>query len=305
MKPISRIALLCVVSINAFASDITLDLNVIGNDQKLILNVKTDLPPQTILMANVVNPINQGGDGYAGSASAAVQANQVVQFGPFSRSGSRLSPGTYQVTVSTVMAALQPEEVQPFFGGHGERLTGRLVFTLPGTSERVVSQKFHFTIEADGSIANPPPDENTIGSADEKWQKVQGDGQEIYVRTNGFYYTKEHYSGYGFHTYIVANLPESDIVGAPQSIMHDVEGNCETRTYHKLGTLFFAGKNRSGVAMKQLPPDNVERTLVPMRRYPPSGAGCFRSQRQDRGTPSDLPRLFRQGLLTLFVLCQR
>ena len=49
----------------------------------------------------------------------------------------------------------------------------------------------------------------------------------------------------------------------PLSIMHDVEGNCETRTYHKLGTLFFAGKNRSGVAMKQLPPENVERTLVP------------------------------------------
>jgi hypothetical protein len=75
--------------------------------------------------------------------------------------------------------------------------------------------------------------------------------------TNGGFYPT------GFHTYIVANLPESDIVGAPQSIMHEVEGNCETRTYHKLGSLFFAGKNRSGTAMKEMPPEDLERKSVP------------------------------------------
>jgi hypothetical protein len=133
--------------------------------------------------------------------------------------------------------------------------------------------------------SNPPPDEHTIGSADDIWQKVQSDGREIYVKTNGRYYTTERSSGhafqsgdgktssgwdtikkrlvYGFDTYIVANLPESDIVGAPQSIMHEVEGDCETRTYHVLGSLFFAGKNRSGVAMQDMPPQEVERTLVP------------------------------------------
>lgn len=105
-------------------------------------------------------------------------------------------------------------------------------------------------------------DEKIIGSKDEVWQKIQSGGREIYVQTNGFYYTKENYSGYGFHTYVVANLPESDIVGAPESVMNDVEGNCESRTYHVLGSLFFAGKNRSGMAMHKTPSENVERKLA-------------------------------------------
>ncbi len=119
-------------------------------------------------------------------------------------------------------------------------------------------------INQDGSIASPAPGaEDTIGSENDKWQKVESGGKEIYVKTNGFYYTKPSYSSYGFHTYLVANLPESSIVGAPQSVMNDVEGNCETRTFHVLGTLFFTGKNRSGVAMKSLPGESVERKLVP------------------------------------------
>jgi Surface-adhesin protein E len=95
------------------------------------------------------------------------------------------------------------------------------------------------------------------GQADDKWQTVQSDGQEIFVMTNGYY------SGSVFRTYIVANLPESDVVGAPQSVMHEIEGNCETRRYHVLGHLFFAGKNRSGMAMESTPPEDFERELVP------------------------------------------
>jgi hypothetical protein len=45
--------------------------------------------------------------------------------------------------------------------------------------------------------------------------------------------------------------------------MNDVEGKCETRHYHVIGSLFFAGKNRSGVAMQNLPSEDVERKLVP------------------------------------------
>ena len=159
------IALLWAISINVLASDIALDLNVIGNDRKPTLNVKTNLPPKTILMAILVNPINRGGDGYLGQATAAVQTNQVVQFGPFLKNGDRLFPGIYMVTVSSVMAALQPQEVQAFFGAHGERLSGRQVSTLPGTRERGVSQVFQFKINSDGSISSSPSDEHTIGSA--------------------------------------------------------------------------------------------------------------------------------------------
>jgi hypothetical protein len=298
MKRILGIALLCVVSINAFAFDITMDLKVIGNDQKLILNVKTNLPPKTILAAVLARPTNQGGDFYAEDATAAVLTNQVVQFGPFPKAGGRLSPGIYKVTVTALGSWLQPEEIQPLLG---ERLTGPLVLTIPGASERLVSQKFQFKINPDGSISTPPPsnlqptnsqpskhqavDGLAGGSPDDIWQKVQSDGREISVMMNGRYYSAEPNSGhafqsadgkttygwdsltkhasYGFHTYIVANLPESTIVGAPQSVMHEVEGDCETRHYHVLGHLFFAGKNRSGVAMQSMPPEDVERNLVP------------------------------------------
>jgi hypothetical protein len=102
-------------------------------------------------------------------------------------------------------------------------------------------------------------DDHTIGSPDDKWQRVQSGDREIYVKMNGFFYSKPRFSGYGFHTYIVTNLPESTVVGAPQSVMNDVEGNCSTRTFHVLGTLFFAGKNRSGEAMKELSAEGVER----------------------------------------------
>lgn len=105
--------------------------------------------------------------------------------------------------------------------------------------------------------------DHTIGSSDEKWQKFESGGREIYVRMNGFYYTKPRYPDYGFHTYIVTNLPESTVVGAPQSVMGDVEGKCETRTFHVLGTLYFAGKNRSGAAMNSTAPEDVERKLDP------------------------------------------
>ncbi len=111
--------------------------------------------------------------------------------------------------------------------------------------------------------AQTTADDHIIGALDDKWQKVESDGREIYVKMNAFFYSKPQFSDYGFHTYIVANLPESTIVGAPQSVMHDVEGKCSTRTYHVLGSLYFAGKNRDGEAMKQLPPENVERRVVP------------------------------------------
>lgn len=291
MKRSLWIALLCGLSTRAFAADITLDFNVTGNNQKFILTAKTNLPVRTILMANVANPMNRGGDGYGGSTEAAVLANQTVAFGPFTKTKDRFVPGTYKVAVTTVMAALQPEEVQPFFGEHGERLTGRQVLTLPGTSERIVSQTFQFKINQDGSLDSPMPSEHQTGdglaggSPDDIWQKVQSDGREISVMMNGRYYAKGFPSGhtfqsadgktsygwdtpttplvYGFRTYIVANLPESTIVGAPQSVMHEVEGNCEARHYSVLGSLFFSGKNRSGVAMQDMPPENIERTLVP------------------------------------------
>lgn len=112
--------------------------------------------------------------------------------------------------------------------------------------------------DSNGSKSSPASDAHTIGSADEIWQKVESRGPELYVRTNGAYP-----SGDSFDTYIVSNLPESYIVGAPQSEMVEVEGNCETHTFHLMGSISFAGKDRSGVVMGSTPPETIVRKVVP------------------------------------------
>lgn len=71
-------------------------------------------------------------------------------------------------------------------------------------------------------------------------------------------------SGY-FRTNIVVNLPESDVLGAPQSELIQIEGNCQSRTVTILGALPYAGKNRSGLPMVDLEsgPEGVVRKVEP------------------------------------------
>jgi hypothetical protein len=264
VKRVFWIAVLSVVSIKAFATDITLDLSVTGSSQSLTLNGKTNLPPKTLLAANLVNPIDQGGDGFKASAKAAVSANQTIQFGPFSKAGGRLSPGVYKVTVGTAMAALQPQEVQPFFGAHGGSLTGSHVLTLEGTVERMFWQTLQFNINPDGSIGIPAPNNPRPNAAGEVWQKVQGTDPEVYVMTNGAYNQPGCCSAKMFRTYLVSNLPESDIVGAPQSVETEIEGDCETGHYNQISSVFFAGKNRSGTPSEVITePEVVVRKVIP------------------------------------------
>lgn len=150
-------------------SEIAMDFSIIENDYKPILNIDTNLPPRTILIMNIVNPINLGGNGYIGSIKNEVSPNQTVQFGPFSNNDSALSPGIYLGTVGTVGSYFQPEDVQSFFGAHGRRLKGPHIFILPGTSETTIYQKFRFRIDSDGSITNFA--ENT-SSSDEVQQST-------------------------------------------------------------------------------------------------------------------------------------
>ncbi len=78
---------------NASASDITLDLNVIGNDQKPILNLKTNLPPKSVLKALLVNPINQGRRWICRRSRGGSRGSiRLFNFGPFSKAGEALFP---------------------------------------------------------------------------------------------------------------------------------------------------------------------------------------------------------------------
>lgn len=74
-----------------------------------------------------------------------------------------------------------------------------------------------------------------------------------------------------FRTAIVENLPESNIVGAPQSMEIQILGDCQTKTFQVWGVLPYDGKMRAGSPEAQLAtgPEEVTRrveTGSPMER---------------------------------------
>lgn len=69
-----------------------------------------------------------------------------------------------------------------------------------------------------------------------------------------------------FHTVMIVNLPESDIVNAPQSERIQVEGECQSRTYQVMGVLLYSGKNGGGlpdVDSSFTEPEGVLRKAMP------------------------------------------
>jgi hypothetical protein len=70
----------------------------------------------------------------------------------------------------------------------------------------------------------------------------------------------------GFYTVMIVNLPESDIVGAPQSERIRVEGECQSRTYQIMGVVPYAGKDGGGmpdVDSADTEPEGVLRKVMP------------------------------------------
>lgn len=69
-----------------------------------------------------------------------------------------------------------------------------------------------------------------------------------------------------FHTVMIVNLPESDIVGAPQSERIWVEGECQSRTYQIMGVIPYAGKDGGGLPdadSADTEPESVLRKVMP------------------------------------------
>jgi uncharacterized protein len=288
-----------------------------------------------------------------------VSTSQVAQFGPFSEGGGKLLVGDYQFRLDTIMASLQPPEVQSVFGSQGVGLTGELISVLPGLNDRGVTYTFKFSINPDGTVSvrtlppsavqtfqpgfdckyakskvehlicadsdlsaldrqmnnvyksgvegSSPDQQLRIKQAQQRWRlevrdacaaalcihdayvarlKVMSptqapqaqDGEvweifkdatkQILVRTNGFFYDRKSYSGTGFRTNVTYDLPESEIVGAAQSVEYVVEGYCEDKIYTILSTVFFSGKGCtvekgcSGFPMQTLSADGLKRKLV-------------------------------------------
>lgn len=116
------------------------------------------------------------------------------------------------------------------------------------------------------SIASAPPEhEGQTQQTAVEAPAVEPETQQAPPKIRGtFLNTNVDDPGGVFHTQIVENLPESEIVGAPQSVAHLFEGNCETRHYHLRGSIFFAGPNCTGMMLPGgTPPEDFERKLVP------------------------------------------
>lgn len=132
--------------------DVSFEVGMDVNDRKPVVRVRTNLPENTTFMSDVASPINEGGTGYFAQDKAAVSPTGLVEFGPFTNQGEALRPGKYRMTIETIMAALQPENVRTVFGQNGENLTGNKISKMSVGSEKGVSQTFVFKIHQDGSI---------------------------------------------------------------------------------------------------------------------------------------------------------
>lgn len=132
--------------------EVSFEVGMDFNDRKPVIRVRTNLPENTEFMSEVSSPINEGGKGYFAQAKAAVSPTGFVEFGPFTNHGEALQPGKYRMTIETVMAAMQPENVRTVFGQNGENLTGNKVSKLRIGSEKGISQSFVFKVHQDGTI---------------------------------------------------------------------------------------------------------------------------------------------------------
>jgi hypothetical protein len=99
----------------------------------------------------------------------------------------------------------------------------------------------------------------------EVWKQVPQ--TDIYVLMNAFGGTAGTGGlpkGSGFHTYMITDMPESDIVGAPQSMMTEIEGICGTRVFHIAGFMLYSGKHGSrGLPLGDFPQEQFERKVTP------------------------------------------
>lgn len=138
--------------------DVSFEVVMDFNDRKPVVRARTNLPENTIFMSDISSPTHEGGTGYLAQARGVVSPSGLVEFGPFSNHGEALRPGKYRMTIETVLADIQPENVRTVFGKNGENLTGNKVSNLRISSVKGlgsvkgVSQTFVFKVHQDGTI---------------------------------------------------------------------------------------------------------------------------------------------------------
>ncbi|MDR3411292.1 MAG: hypothetical protein P4L87_10170 [Formivibrio sp.] len=140
------------IAANAKALDVSLDIGVIPNNFKPIIEIKTNLPPGTEFTASIVNPINRGGTGAGAWMDAKVSNSYIVRFVP----PQPVPAGIYAAHVGMHLTQGQPKNVLRVIGNDGELLTGDYISTMPGVG-RGIYTSFWFEVATDGSVHNFAP----------------------------------------------------------------------------------------------------------------------------------------------------
>jgi hypothetical protein len=143
------LALIAMAPHPAAAFDVTLGATV-ATPARPVVHGTTNLPDDTVLTVTVSRP----GGGFTRTLAVTVKDGGFTA-GPFTRDGSDLNPGDYQLQVMMDMSA-QPTSVRHVVGSHGMRMDGPLL--RQSTTGQVVDYEatFSFMLDAGKPAADRP-----------------------------------------------------------------------------------------------------------------------------------------------------
>ena len=145
------VLLLC-VSCSKKTFDVKLTSEISPNAPYTI-TVTTNLPDETMLSLegmesdeNLASPLMLTDD-----EQTVKQGKAIFQLKTLNEDAIR--PGTYDVTISSGVMALQPKSLHALFGAHGEQLRGNVVreFQMQGKTEKDIMATYILTIKKSGS----------------------------------------------------------------------------------------------------------------------------------------------------------
>lgn len=120
--------------------DVSMEAQPITNNGKTKFSIKTNLPNNTELMISLKNQKSN----YAAQDKVSV-SNGSAQTSEFSNLDKALTPGTYQLEITTPIASVQPSSVKSLIGDNGINLTGSYIVN-DETSNKTVDFKKSVTI---------------------------------------------------------------------------------------------------------------------------------------------------------------
>lgn len=70
-----------------------------------------------------------------------------------------------------------------------------------------------------------------------------------------------------FHVYIMNDIPRSDIIGAAESMVTEVQGDCASKEFSLVGSLFFSGEKATGAPVGSMDGDFYVRRMSRQSKF--------------------------------------